>query len=126
LKKSEARYRLLAENSSDVIWTMTLEGQYTYVSPSIERLSGFTPEETLTLPMTKQFPSSAIKKLSEKMAKKLELPPANRKPGFTLELQQYTKDNAIIDTEVSISWVIDETGTPFGLQGITRDITHRK
>ncbi|WP_295392662.1 PAS domain S-box protein [uncultured Thiodictyon sp.] len=42
---SEARCRLLAENASDVIWTMSLDGRITYVSPSVERLRGFTPTE---------------------------------------------------------------------------------
>jgi PAS domain S-box-containing protein len=40
LTKSEAQYRLLAENSQDVIWTMNLEGTFTYMSPSVYQLRG--------------------------------------------------------------------------------------
>ena len=37
LRVSEERHRLLADNASDVIWTMDLTGHFTYVSPSVER-----------------------------------------------------------------------------------------
>lgn len=49
LRNSEERYRRLAENVSDVIWTMNFEGQYTYVSPSVEKLSGYTVDEAMQL-----------------------------------------------------------------------------
>jgi PAS domain-containing protein len=45
LKEQERRYRLLAENAIDVVWSMDLEGRFTYVSPSIERISGYTSED---------------------------------------------------------------------------------
>lgn len=42
LRIKEERYRLLAENATDVIWTMNLDGTITYISPSVERLRGLT------------------------------------------------------------------------------------
>jgi PAS domain-containing protein len=43
---SEAKYRLIAENTSDVIWLMDVaSGRFTYVSPSVERLTGLTAGE---------------------------------------------------------------------------------
>lgn len=48
LHNSEERYRLLAENISDVIWILDInEFQFTYVSPSVERLRGYTAEEVI-------------------------------------------------------------------------------
>jgi len=76
--------------------------------------------------MEKQLTPSSANKLSERISKELELLPENRASVFTLEIQQYTKDKSIIDTEVSVSWMPDKKGEPSGLQGITRDITPRK
>ena len=45
LRASERRHRLFAENVSDVIWTMDFSGRFTYVSPSVQQMLGYTPEE---------------------------------------------------------------------------------
>ena len=42
LRKSEQQYRLIADNSTDVIWTLDLNGKVTYVSPSVTLLRGYT------------------------------------------------------------------------------------
>ncbi len=47
LKESEERFRRMANNVNDVFWTMDLNLDFTYVSPSIERFTGFTSEEFL-------------------------------------------------------------------------------
>ncbi len=48
LKGTKDHYRLLAENASDVIFTLDLNLRYTYCSPSVERLRGYTVEEAMT------------------------------------------------------------------------------
>jgi len=47
LAEREQYFRLLTENSSDLVRTHDLSGQTTYVSPSVERILGYTPEELL-------------------------------------------------------------------------------
>lgn len=49
LAQSEAYYRLLTEQSSDLVRLLSLEGKVTYVSPSVERLLGYGVEEFLGL-----------------------------------------------------------------------------
>jgi PAS domain S-box-containing protein len=50
LRESEERYRDLVEKVSDVIYALDREGVITYVSPAIERLLGFTPEQIIGQP----------------------------------------------------------------------------
>ncbi|RPJ81591.1 MAG: PAS domain S-box protein, partial [Deltaproteobacteria bacterium] len=45
LRESEKKYRLLAEHANDIIWTLSMDLNFTYVSPSIRRIRGYTPEE---------------------------------------------------------------------------------
>jgi len=52
LRESEARYRFLTENIKDVVWAMDVEtSRFVYVSPSVERLGGYTPEEIIAAPV---------------------------------------------------------------------------
>jgi PAS domain S-box-containing protein len=45
LLESEAQFRLLAENASDMISRLAINGQVLYVSPACETILGYTPEE---------------------------------------------------------------------------------
>jgi PAS domain-containing protein len=47
LKESEKKYRIIAENMSDVITVMDMDLNFTYISPSIVKLRGFTVEESM-------------------------------------------------------------------------------
>ena len=64
LSESEDRYRLLAHNVTDVIWTMDMNLQYTYVSPSIQHQRGYSPEEFVALTARKLSPTTPLKKRS--------------------------------------------------------------
>ena len=84
IHESERRYRLLAHNALDVIWTMDLQGKFTYVSPSVERLRGYTPDEVLGQSMqeslTPEFLNIALQAFKEMLStiqpgKNLQHPP---------------------------------------------------
>ena len=47
LRESEAKYRLLADNAHDVIFTLDPRLRLTYISPSVQKMRGFTVEEAL-------------------------------------------------------------------------------
>ncbi len=126
LEKSEKLFRLLAENSTDVIWIMSFEGRFLYVSPSVTALTGYTPEEVMEIPFDKYVLQEYVEPVMTEIARELSLPPEKRKKSVTMELRQYKKDGSIIDIEVTTSYLYDEKGEAVGIQGSTRDITARK
>ncbi|MFZ3055497.1 MAG: PAS domain S-box protein, partial [Smithella sp.] len=73
LKQSEAQYRLLADHMKDQVWLMDLNLKMTYISPSVEKLLGYTTEEVVNLPMykllTKRYSQKAMEAFSRKMEK---------------------------------------------------------
>jgi len=128
-KKSERKYRLLAENVNDVIFVLDMNLKYTYISPSVKFLRGYKPEEVLKQsPIETLAPSSrdlALRTLSEVM----ELGKSEREDisaSRTLQLEVMRKDGTTVWTEVKFSFIRDENQQPVGILGVTRDIAERK
>ncbi len=47
MRISEEKHRLLADNALDVISVVDIDGNFTYISPSVEKLRGYTPAEVM-------------------------------------------------------------------------------
>ncbi|MCJ7509420.1 MAG: PAS domain S-box protein [Dehalococcoidia bacterium] len=129
LRESEARYRLLAENTSDAIWTMDLGLKYTYMSPAITRMRGYTPEEVMGLSaadtMTPASLEVAMKSLTEQIAKE-RVRGTDPDRVTPVELEMYCKDGSTIWTEMTTVFLRGSDGKPVGILGVTRDISERK
>ncbi len=126
LRKSEEKYRFLTENISDVIWTVDLEGNLTYMSPAIEKITGFTPEEAMGMSMIEYIVQEDYDTLMARLAEELTKPPEERTHTKFMEVRYKTKDNRLVPVELSVSWLLDEQGNIIGVQGSSRDITERK
>ncbi len=126
LRHSEEKYRLIAENSSDVVWRMELDGRFSYVSPSVMRMTGFTQEEVMQMTVADYVTEESAEAIMNLMAEQLALPKEERLPSIVQEFQQHTKAGSILDIEASATWVYDKEGAPTAVQGITRDISERK
>jgi diguanylate cyclase (GGDEF)-like protein/PAS domain S-box-containing protein len=124
LRRSENRYRLLAENATDVIYTLDMNQRVTYVSPSISRLLGYSVEEAFTKRMEDILTPDSYRMQVEKMKKNLEI--RNLSAPVTLQLKAIHKDGSIRDVEVTASFMLDIEGALLGILGICRDITERK
>lgn len=128
LEKSESRYRLLADNISDMIWSLDLHFKPLYVSPSVYEMYGYTVEEALTLPVEAIHTADAMKKVRriyEEQMKIEALPHAERDRYIVLQLKHRRKDGSLFDVEIRVSFVRDESGRPIGLVGVTRDVSDR-
>lgn len=127
LRESEERFRLLAENSTDIIYTLDIKSErFTYISPSVERILGYTREEALSRqPKDVMTPESYQYQL-EDLYRTLEDPAAGVGASRILELDLLHKDGSIVCGEVHARIIEDATGQPGSIIGVCRDITERK
>ncbi len=129
LAESEKRYRLLAENVTDIIITMDMDMNITYVSPSVKMVSGYTPQEVtarnLEYILTRKSVEIAAKTLGQELEHE-KLPPSERPPTPMLELKARRKDGSTLWLEVKTTFLRDENGRPVAILGMARDITERK
>jgi PAS domain S-box-containing protein len=128
-RDTEQRFRFLAENVSDVIWTFTPDLRVKYVSPSIFRLRGYTSEEVLGQRLEERMTPASLRHVLQVLAEETELEKlgtADPRRVRTLELELPCKDGSTVWTEMRISAARDETGQVVELLGVSRDITERR
>jgi len=127
LREAEARYSLVSDNIVDVIWTTDLHLHVTYVSPSIRRFSGYTPQEFLSLPLERLFTPASVADARRNLAEALtENAARGRVGGRTLDVEVVRKNGATVWTELNISFLRDRDGVARGILGVARDISERK
>jgi len=127
LIESEEKYRFMTENISDVIWHMDSHFCFDYVSPAIERMQGYKPEELMGQPMFSLLNEDGVKHIEDEVATIRERLKTNTlKPEMKFEYQSLCKDGSWIWVEVNVTIQLDENNLPVGFHGITRDITARK
>jgi two-component system cell cycle sensor histidine kinase/response regulator CckA len=129
LRESENKYRLLADNSADVIFIFDLDMKVQYISPSVKKLRGFFPEDIIG-----QFFSQSVTDESSEYIRKViqeeweieKTGTADPKRTRVLELEMLCKDGSTVWTEVKASFLRNDGNNPIGVMGIIRDITERK
>jgi PAS domain S-box-containing protein len=129
LRESEARYRLISEHSADVIWIMDLATfRFTYVSPSVQRLRGYTADEVLAesvaASLTRESNQIITNQLSSRVAAFVAGDESAR--SIITEIDQPRKDGTIVPTEVVTTLLTDAEGRVTAILGVSRDITGRR
>ncbi|MCK5821420.1 MAG: PAS domain S-box protein [Bacteroidales bacterium] len=125
-KDAEDRLQFIANNTEDIIWMRDMRFRYTYLSPSVYRVKGYTVEEALQLTPTQTAHRDDIKKAIENLREELEKEKdPNSDPGRSrrFQMREYKKDGSQIWTEQSMSFIRNNNNTPIGIMGITRDIS---
>ncbi|MBK7215330.1 MAG: PAS domain S-box protein [Bacteroidales bacterium] len=129
LASSEEKYRMLAQNVSDVIWKVDLNsGKYSYVSPSIFKLHGYTVAEALQFDFSYLFTTDSRLSFNEDLRHKILAFEAGDESArsFTVEMQQVSKDKTVIWVESVVNLLQNQEGKVTEILGVTRNIEKRK
>jgi len=129
LRESEKKYRLIAENTADLIMILDMNMRFTYVSPAVTRLRGFTVEEAMYQTLDQVLTPESLGLVQTVFENAMEREAAGSNDSNIirmLELEQYRKDGSIVWMEVSLSFLCDRDCKPDGILVVSRDITERK
>ena len=127
LNESQTLYRLLTEDTLDVLWKADCNLCITYISPADERLRGYKAEEVIGRHVFDLFTDEGVAIVKKIMRQSQTSEPATTQAGFlTFEVQHKCKDGGVLWGEVLSKPERDEQGVIIGYHGITREITQRK
>lgn len=125
--QSEEQYRLLADNVHDVIWTMDLQGRFTYVSPSVYKLRGYTVQEVMRQTPDQALCAGSIQHLTAGLVRITQaIQQGLPFPDNVFELEQPCKDGSTVWTEATITGLYNAERELIGILGVTRDISIQK
>ena len=129
LRESEAKYRFLTEKTNDIVWTLDMDFNTTYVSPSVTRILGYTPEEPLVQLVKDQMTPESFERVLTLLTTELEREgkwgvDLDRK--MVIEIEYYHKNGSTVWMENVVSVIRNDNGKPIGLHGVSRDISERK
>ncbi|WP_207263373.1 PAS domain S-box protein [Desulfovibrio sp. Huiquan2017] len=127
LRASEGKYRFLAENTADVIWTMDDDYRLVYATPSIRDISGYTLEELQGRSFRKMITDLSAREFEEALTRRREAEAAGDYTLInSLELEHVHKNGQTFWAETVIKRLLDDKGQPCGFQGVSRDVTMRR
>lgn len=133
-KVEEERYRteeylsFLAAHMSDILWTVDLDMRTTFMTPSVTRVLGFTPEELWQRNLDEMVAPESATRLRDAVRRQLELEEAGTDTAdgtITLDVEFYRKDGATVWTENAVNAIRRADGALTGFMGVSRDISSR-
>jgi PAS domain S-box-containing protein len=128
LNESESRYRLISENTGDVIWIMDVNSlNFTYISPSVYHLTGYTQQNLINRSIKGIIDTKSYEDISRNIPKRIKLFKSGDESVqvMTDYLNIIHKETRIVPIEVVTTLLIDEKGQINEILGVSRDITER-
>ena len=121
LSVSEKKHRILIETIKDIVYTVDAEGRFTYISPMIEAIAGYSDSELYG----KQFVEIVNPQYEEIVMQRFV---EGLKTGgtSTYQIEILAKDGTSIPVELNVASLTDISGEPIGRIGVARDITRRR
>ena len=121
LLESEKKYRTLIETIRDIVYTIDKNGHFTYISPNVEKITGFPPNELIGKHFINILSAGYRNKVVDSFNNNLK----NRQPK-TLGIKIITKDEIEVPMELNTTMLYDAHGSIIGRIGVARDITRRR
>ncbi|HMK48612.1 MAG TPA: ATP-binding protein, partial [Thermodesulfovibrionales bacterium] len=131
LQKSEEKYRLVSESTSDLIAVLTLEGRYAYVSPS-HRQYGYVPGELMGMSVLDIIHPDDHELITRRIGEYSKTGGTRVSSGEfattsdRIEFRIRTQSGSVRDLQSTVNVIFDRSGNPASLIAVSRDITERK
>ncbi len=119
LRRSEQRFRDIAEHASEWIWEVDADGIYTYSSPVVKRILGYEPEEILGKHFCDLFPPEEQEQAREAVFDMF----ATKQPFRDHLNRNIHKDGHEVVLSTSGVPILDDDGSLLGYRGADADVT---
>ncbi|MEM9981917.1 MAG: PAS domain S-box protein [Bacteroidota bacterium] len=118
---SEKKYKLLAENASDLVFIMNDDHRFQYVSPVVEKMYGYSVEEFLKFKWENLLSASSLLNARRHIEELEETSP--QQDSIKMQLEQVRKEGNTFWTEVTLKIIYNNNGQCSGFIGTARDIS---
>ena len=120
---SEAHYRALTDQAPDAIGTMNMQGVLTFVSPAVEAITGYSPEELTGRSLVDLIKPEDLRSVRANLDRLLR---AGDESGEPVEYRLRRKNGSWVWLQANPRVVRDAQGSPVGTVDVVRDISARK
>ncbi|MFO7667983.1 MAG: PAS domain S-box protein [Desulfobacterales bacterium] len=128
LQASEEKFRQIVNSIPYIVSILDMNLRLTYVSDSVQRILGYTPEEAMTLTLDQIFTPESLAIAFKSFQERLEANAKGSDPNYVLilELEEYHKNGSTVFLENTMTFLRDANGAPLSILCVAADITERK